>query len=112
VIAALRAALRDERLPPGRIRDAELAAARHLAAALGLARRLGPDPRVKLPSARTFCPTPTRWFLPSLARLMVFVDRVLVARACSPKYSINHYKTLLNIGAFQRQDSQAIMELP
>jgi hypothetical protein len=45
--------------------------------------------------------------LPSLARLLVFVDRVLVARACSPKDTINHLKTLsmrLNIGAFQRRE--------
>jgi hypothetical protein len=39
----------------------------------------------------------------------------LVAQACSPKDTINHLKTLsmcLNIGAFQRRDAQAIMELP
>ena len=72
MIAALRAALRDEPLPPEG--------------------------------------------LPSLARLLVFVDRVLVAQACSPKDTINHLKTLsmrLKIGAFPAsRDPQAIMELP
>jgi hypothetical protein len=58
VIAALRAALRDEPLPPEGFEMRRSPPHGHVAAALAPARRLGPDPRVKLPSARTFCPTP------------------------------------------------------